>query len=459
MSISVVIPVRNAEATLHACLESLFFSKLQPDECIVVDDGSTDRSAQVAALFNVRLIRNTESRGPAHARNLGASLATQDTILFIDSDVCVLPSTLEKIAATFDRDPGLTGLIGAYDSSPASPEVVSRYRNLLHHYVHRNSSDRATTFWTGCGAVRRLQFLASGGFDESYSRPSIEDIELGVRLTQMGYTLRLDASIQVRHLKRWTFWDVVKCDIFHRGMPWTELILRTGRMPNDLNIQLQDRFSVAAVTLAIPAGLAALAFDGISFLAPALAALFLLLMRLWVDEALPAGRLGSSMVMFSMLTATIVLSLWQGTPILPVLVTSACLLYLLRNWVGKHIKPLARPTGIFCGLFTFVALIICAAHLPASAFVIAFGTLLLFVVALNYPFYLFLIEHWGGLYCLAAIPLHLLFYLHCAIGFSLGALRYYWRLLQGSGLPAARSPLLPAGVKAAPKRTASTLPS
>ena len=70
----------------------------------------------------------------------------------------------------------------------------------------QNSNADANTFWAGCGAIRRSVFKDVGGFDEKkYKKPSIEDIDLGYRLSQKGYKIFLDKDIQVKHLKSWNF--------------------------------------------------------------------------------------------------------------------------------------------------------------------------------------------------------------------------------------------------------------
>ncbi len=439
MKISVVIPVRNGEAMLSQCLEHLRQGELLPAECIVVDDGSTDQSPAVAEKYGARLIRLPKSKGPAHARNIGVSFATSDIILFLDADVCVHRDTLTRIAESFANNPSLNAIIGAYDNSPSCPEVVSGYRNLLHHYVHTQSSRLASTFWTGCGAIRRDVFLACGGFNESYARPSIEDIELGVRLYEQGYHIELDPTIQVQHLKRWAFWDVVRTDILRRGMPWTELILRTGRMPVDLNLRIHDRLSVLAATLAIPVGIAAALSDGVNFLAPVLAAFFVLMMRLSVDEAIPGTRRATTFAMGGFFLLVIFLAAMQGSFLLPALLYGACLLVLAKNWLGRGNRKIGRIVGLIYGLYTAGFLFFCIQSLPGTPLVLAFSGLVLLVTILNLPFYLFLISQWGGLYCMAAVPLHFLFQLHCALGFILGAGRFVWDRIMRKQRPASNS--------------------
>jgi GT2 family glycosyltransferase len=139
--------------------------------------------------------------------------------------------------------------MGSYDDSPADPSLVSQFKNLMHSFVHQHGRRRAVTFWGGCGAVKRDLFLQHGGLDESYRRPSIEDIEFGFRLMHAGAKLALDPEIQCTHLKKWTFWELVKTDVFQRGIPWTKLILRTHFLPDDLNLAWGQRISAVLTAL------------------------------------------------------------------------------------------------------------------------------------------------------------------------------------------------------------------
>jgi len=260
--ISVVIPVHNGLAYLEACLKAVGGLRPAPIECIVVDDGSTDNSAEIARAAGAIVVATPGCHGPAYARNLGAARASGEILLFIDADVMAPPDALARIAARFHDDPACDAAIGSYDFAPACPDLLSQYRNLLHCYTHQRGQERTCGFWTGCGAIRRAVFLAHGGFDEAHTRPCIEDLELGWRLRQAGRQVWLDKKLLVKHLKRLHFWGVVKVDIVDRAMPWTRLILRSRQMPADLNLKLGQRFSFlasgwAALALILSAGLAA----------------------------------------------------------------------------------------------------------------------------------------------------------------------------------------------------------
>jgi GT2 family glycosyltransferase len=281
LTISVIIPVFNAEAWLGQCLDALRRSHVAPLECIVVDDAGDDASASTAEAAGATVLRRRNRRGPAAARNLGAAHARGDILLFIDADVCVHPDTIGRILERFETGAGFDALIGSYDDAPAAPGFVSQYKNLLQHYVHQHGREQAATFWTGCGAIRRDVFLEAGGFDESYTRPSIEDIEFGQRLRAAGRKIVLDPAVMVKHLKRWTLVSLLRSDLFDRALPWTRLIVRSSRLPDDLNLAVSQRLSALLLLLAL-----ALAAAGVIAPPLALAALLPVAAVLYMNRGL-----------------------------------------------------------------------------------------------------------------------------------------------------------------------------
>ncbi|MFN7987388.1 MAG: glycosyltransferase family 2 protein [Thermoanaerobaculia bacterium] len=282
---SVVIPAHRADESLRACLASVAACRPPAGEVIVVADGEAPGCAALAAERGARTLVTAGGEGPAVARNLGAREATGAVVLFLDADVVVPPDLVGRVARIFGEEPGLDGVFGSYDAAPAARGAVSAFRNLLHHHVHQTSRPEAFSFWSGCGALRRSVLLESGGFDEGYRRPSVEDIELGARLVRDGRRIRLDRSLQVKHLKRWRLPAMVVADVRDRALPWTALILREKRLPSDLNLRHRHRLSTAAV-LALVAALSAT--PALPRLGPAVAAASFLVL---VAANLPFYRL------------------------------------------------------------------------------------------------------------------------------------------------------------------------
>ncbi len=239
-----VVPVGGAAPDWSCCARSLARLNPAPGEIVVVIDGRDEDLAAPAAEIGAKVVTLDEKGGPARARNRGVQATGKDILLFVDADVEVPERLIARVAGCLAADPGLTAVIGSYDNAPGDPGVLSQYRNLLHHFVHQNSRETASTFWAGCGAVRRQAFLEVGGFDERFVDPSVEDIELGSRLRRAGHSIRLVKDLQVKHLKRWHLADMLATDLWRRAVPWTELMARDGRMINDLNVRSRDRLSV-----------------------------------------------------------------------------------------------------------------------------------------------------------------------------------------------------------------------
>ncbi|MBD2122026.1 glycosyltransferase family A protein [Trichocoleus sp. FACHB-262] len=256
--LSIVVPVYNGGEAFRACLSAIRRSHFQNWELIVVDDGSSDRSAQVASEFGATVLSTHKPQsGPGFARNVGAQVAKGQYLCFIDADCEVNSQTFSHLAEVLRRDLTLDAVFGSYDDAPKATNFVAQYKNLLHHYTHQTGCEDASTFWAGCGAVKRSTFLALGGFDtQRYPRPSIEDIDLGYRIKQAGGKILLAKQVQVKHHKAWKLNSLIKTDLFDRGIPWTQLLLdsRSG-MANDLNLQVSSRLSVVAVYLLLLLGL------------------------------------------------------------------------------------------------------------------------------------------------------------------------------------------------------------
>lgn len=272
--VSIIVPAYNAESTLEECLGALKAAMEPSDELILFDDGSTDSTPQIAERAGVRVLRNAgEPKGPAHGRNRGAEVSTQRYLLFVDADVIIRPDAIQRLVRELDQ-PQVIGAFGSYDDSPRSRRLAALYANLRHHYVHQMGNREASTFWSGIGLIDKKIFQNLGGFDEDqFAHPSIEDVELGMRVIKRGFRIRLVPEAQGTHWKDWTLWRVWHTDIIRRAMPWSRLIADKKSAGSNLNITNKERalsflaltsvfaFSLSAVfSAALYIGVIALSF-------------------------------------------------------------------------------------------------------------------------------------------------------------------------------------------------------
>jgi GT2 family glycosyltransferase len=230
-TLSVIVPATDRPATLDSAVHAIEGAISPPEQVIVID-------------------QPTDLTSPA-ARNLGARQAEGEILVFVDADVEVHEDIFVRIRAAFNDNPELAAVFGAYDDEPAGGSLISDFRNLLHHHVHHQGAGPATTFWTGLGAVRRDVFLDAGGFDETLAW--IRDIEFGMRLSRDGYLIRLDPSIQGKHLKRWTLASMTETDLFRRGVPWLRLVLEGRADSAALNLGWRHRIGAGASVVLVVA--------------------------------------------------------------------------------------------------------------------------------------------------------------------------------------------------------------
>ena len=230
VSFSVVVPATNRPASLELCLAGIRAAIGPQDEIVLVDDGT--------------------SRSPARLRNEGAKRARSDVLLFVDADVVLHADAVDRLRTAFQDDPELVAAFGSYDDEPPDG-WASRFRNLLHHQMHQEGAGVAQTFWAGLGAIRRPEFFQVRGFNgRRYGRPMLEDIELGLRLSDAGLKIRLLPGVQGRHLKRWSMREMLWADFRNRGIPWTRLLLERRTVPATLNLGWQHRFTALSLVLA-----------------------------------------------------------------------------------------------------------------------------------------------------------------------------------------------------------------
>lgn len=261
LSITAVMPAFNCrpflERSLPPLLEMCRRGEIQ--EVLVVDDGSTDDTAAAAVAMGARVIPSGgHRRGPGAARNEAAREAQGDILWFVDSDVVARADGPRQIRCAL-TEPGVVAVFGSYDDQPPAPNLLSQYKNLVHHYYHQIGRREASTFWAGCGAVHRDAFLAVGGFDVArFPKPSIEDIELGYRLRAAGGRILLWPSLQGTHLKVWRFRNLVETEVFQRALPWSRILLAGEGPRGDLNVGMAEQLRALIACAVVATAAAAL---------------------------------------------------------------------------------------------------------------------------------------------------------------------------------------------------------
>lgn len=250
-TITVVMPAYNAAHYMPLVLPPLLnmLNAGEIAELLVVDDQSTDDTVKVAEEMGATVLINPVNGGPGAARNLAAQHAKGDILWFVDSDVIAWPGGTAHILPAFE-DPAVVAVFGSYDETPSGQSWISKYKNLTHRYYHQRGNEESSTFWAGCGAVRKDAFLAVDGFDvETYTRPSIEDIDLGYRLRAAGGRILLLPKLLGKHLKVWTIRNVIHTDIFMRAIPWSRLMIQREGVTDDLNTSSGERVRAALAGL------------------------------------------------------------------------------------------------------------------------------------------------------------------------------------------------------------------
>lgn len=430
-SISVIIPVYNATSTLEDCLKGVASSDYPEFEIIVVDDGSSDGSQQVAKFYTDMVSESSAGvpKGPAHARNRGAEIAKGDILFFVDADVTIQPNALSEIAQTFLQHPEYIATFGSYDENPSHGEFLSQYKNLFHHFVHQQAHQDAGTFWSGCGAIYKRVFLELGGFDEvRYPRPSIEDIELGYRLRAAGYKIFVNKNIQGKHLKRWTLTGLLKSDILDRGIPWTQLIMQERNLPNDLNLSFSQRISAVLLGILLLYLSWTAVFQNIALL-PLLVILFMLVVAGWQFyggmRILQLSWQGEVLA-FLLIILIGVLAWRENLPAISFIMGTLLAMVGLARSLPNPALGFRKMLFAGVNLALLFTILLSLTSYPAWIYAPVLSILAI-IILLNKRFYLFFAVKRGIIFSLAIFPFHMLYYLYSMLSFALGGGMHLWK--------------------------------
>ena len=195
--VSVIVPNYNYAASLELCLRAMRVQTYRQIELIVVDDGSTDDSVEVARRLGVRVIRTERNMGVAGARNLGAAHALGEILVFVDSDVAAYPDAVEVAVRMLAADPRLGAVCSIHDPEPLIRDsLVEEYRALQYYYWTASSEGPISFLFPALMAMPRRVFDELGPFNTRLRET--EEVDYGHRLTQR-YGMVLTSAIRSRH--------------------------------------------------------------------------------------------------------------------------------------------------------------------------------------------------------------------------------------------------------------------
>jgi len=235
--VSVVVPIFNSERTLTRAIDSVFGQTFSDWEIILVDDGSTDRSADLIAqtkLDRVTHIRHAQNRGAAPARNSGIAAARGQWIAFLDSDDVWKPDKLKRQIAALEThgDPNVMGCATGYSLHKSGRDLIVSLRMAANQFrdqilygctispgttllVNRSVFDKVGMFDSALRKLEDWDWLLR--FAERYDLLFVPDILAEIYLTERGATQKefnlvtdAVARIRTKHLSRYSFFLKLK---------------------------------------------------------------------------------------------------------------------------------------------------------------------------------------------------------------------------------------------------------
>jgi GT2 family glycosyltransferase len=235
--VSVVICVYNGDRTLDACLASLEKLNYPNYEVIVVNDGSTDTSRQIAERYNYIRLINQENKGLSEARNVGIRASTGEIIAFTDSDCTADADWLNHLVARFHSSE--FGAVGGPNLSPPDDSMIASCVAVSPGApAHVLLDDEIAEHIPGCNmAFRREALQAISGFDPIF-RAAGDDVDLCWRLQNKGYKIGFSPAAVVWHFRRNTVRDYLKQQ---RGYGKAETLL-FFKHPSRFNVLGQSRW-------------------------------------------------------------------------------------------------------------------------------------------------------------------------------------------------------------------------
>ena len=224
--LSIIIPLYNGEMTLEKCLKAIYNSSYQKFEVLVVDDSSRDNSLKIAHSFPCKTLQLEHNKGAAVARNWGAKHAKGDALLFIDSDIVIRRNTLNLFVDSLKHYPAVFGM---YTQKSGIDKLLSLYQNFYAYRSIKETRDVTSMFYSYCAAIKRELFDKAVGFNESWVRATFEDVELGMRVVELGYQIYLNKNIEVVHYNHYSMKSFIN-NYFYKSLALSKFMFHKKKL-------------------------------------------------------------------------------------------------------------------------------------------------------------------------------------------------------------------------------------
>ncbi len=195
-----VIPVFNGSKTIPKTLSALFSQEdvKKGVEILVINDGSTDNTAQIVSEFKGVKLVSQANAGPAVARNRGARLAKGEIVIFLDADCVPEKNWFSEMIAPFS-DPRIVGVQGKYKNPIHNLMAEFVQLEIEERYERMARQDYIDFIGSYSAGYRKKVFLEEGGFDEKYRIASGEDPDFSYKLADKGYKMVFAPKAMVAH--------------------------------------------------------------------------------------------------------------------------------------------------------------------------------------------------------------------------------------------------------------------
>lgn len=199
MKITLYIPCFNSQKTIASCLDAVFKQSRPADSVLVIDDGSTDTTVEIAKRYPLKIIKHAKNRGLAAARNSAIRNTDAEFIASLDSDCKPEKNWLDFLIKGINS-PKIAG-IGGKTLEVSAPCIFRNWRSahMQQHWGPIKKTNPAFLF--GANTLFRREALIKAGFYNEIYKNNAEDVDISSRLRKIGYNLVYEPRAVTKHLR------------------------------------------------------------------------------------------------------------------------------------------------------------------------------------------------------------------------------------------------------------------